>query len=205
MFNSIYGIVSGKFPQTLYIQTGSEESGFVEWNVIVPDTSLDFFAPVGEKSRVFTWLYHHDDSMKIFGFASNEERSVFIDLMKVEGVGPKAAIKILSNITGSELASVLDAGDLARLEKIPGIGKKTAQKMLLALKGKLAVSEETVKISKKAITPWDDVILALISMGYEKSSVEETISRLSVEIDSSLNKKEKEDILFRRAIVELAN
>lgn len=205
MFNSIYGTVSAKKPQMLMLETGSEETGIVEWCFSISDSSLDALPHVGEKARVYTWLQHKEDSMNLFGFASEGERDTFFDLMKVEGVGPKAALKILSNITASGLASVLDEGDLARLEKIPGIGKKTAQKMLLALKGKLSIQEDTVRVPVKALSPWQDVMTALCSMGYDKRDVEPLIARLSAEIDTKLSRKEQEDALFRRAIVELAN
>jgi Holliday junction DNA helicase RuvA len=205
MFNSIYGKVSAKKTQTLMLETGSEETGIIEWCFSVSDSSLDVFPNVGEKARVYAWLQHKDDNMNLFGFASERERDTFFDLLKVDGVGPKLALKILSNITASNLAVVLDDGDLARLEKIPGIGKKTAQKMLLALKGKLTFQEDTVRIAVKNLSPWQDVISALCSMGYDKREVEPLIIRLSDELDSNLSRKEQEDALFRRAIVELAN
>ena len=205
MFNSIYGTISAKKPQMLMLETGSEDTGIIEWCFAVSDSSLDSLPHVGEKARVYTWLQHKEDSMNLFGFASEGERDTFFDLMKVDGVGPKAALKILSNITASGLASVLDEGDLARLEKIPGIGKKTAQKMLLALKGKLSIQEDTVRVPVKALSPWQDVTAALCSMGYDKRDVEPVVARLSAEIDTNLSRKEQEDALFRRAIVELAN
>lgn len=205
MFNSIFGTITQKLPQQLFLETGSEEAGFIEWALTVPDSSLETIANVGEKARVYTWSYHHEDAFKLFGFATASERSVFIDLMKVEGVGPKAAVKILSNINASALATVLDSSDLARLEKIPGIGKKTAQKMLLALKGKLAISEDTIVVRTKEASRWADVIIALTNMGYDKKEAEDLVNRIGEEIDETLGKKEAEDLLFRRAIVELAH
>ena len=206
MFNSICGIISGKFPQQVYIQTGSTDSGYIEWVVQMPESSVNMLPFVGEKAKVFIWTYHHEDAMKLFGFAKEEERSVFMDLIKVEGVGPKAAVKILSSVNARQLAAVLDDGDLAQLEKIPGVGKKTAQKMLLALKGKLSLSDDDISIiHKKPNSPWQDVILALVNMGYEKKAVEELVERLSEKADKNQSKKEQEDWLFRQAIVELAN
>ena len=126
MFNSIFGTITGKFPQTLYIETHG-----VEWDISVPDSALDTFPPVGSEGRIYTWLSHREDSMKLFGFSSPTERAMFLDLQKVEGVGPKAALKILSSVSASDITSVLEEGDIAKLEKLPGVGKKTAQKMLL--------------------------------------------------------------------------
>ena len=77
--------------------------------------------------------------------------------------------------------------------------------MLLALKGKLSIQEDTVRVPVKALSPWQDVTTALCSMGYDKRDVEPVVARLSAEIDTDLSRKEQEDALFRRAIVELAN
>lgn len=204
MFNSILGKITAKLPQCVYLQTGDENSA-LEWNFSVPDSSLDALPNVGEKARLFVWTYHKEDTFKFFAFATEIERNAFIDLMKVEGVGPKAALKILSNISANELANVLDTGDLARLEKVPGVGKKTAQKMLLALKGKLSFSDESVKIVvQKANSPWNDVMTALASMGYDKKEIEPLVLKLADELEPNLGKKQSEDLIFRRAIVELA-
>ncbi len=207
MYNSLTGIITAKLPQTIYLQIGG-----VEWDLMVPDTVLDSLPNVGDEAKIFTWLYHKEDSMRLFGFSSIIERSVFIDLMKVDGVGPKAAIKILSSITANELVETLNTDDMARLEKISGIGKKTAQKMMLALKGKLHLEDGTSSSTSSARTtqasPWEDVVLALVNMGYEKKQCEQAISRLLDELktDDDFNAKNRagqEEVLFRRAIVDL--
>lgn len=209
MFNSLTGIISYKAPQTVYLQVGG-----LEWDIMVPDTALDALASLGEEAKIYTWLYHKEDSMRIFGFASAADRSVFVDLMKVDGVGPKAAIKILSSITAKELAATLDAEDMARLERISGIGKKTAQKMMLTLKGKLSLDDDSFAgkssggRSSAPSSPWADVITALVNMGYDKRLCEEAITKLTDElaVDSDFtgkNRAAQEDLLFRRAIVEL--
>ena len=208
MFNSITGIITYKFSQTLCIQTHG-----LEWELTVPLTTLDALPPAGEEAKVYTWLYHREDSMKLFGFATVNERAVFLDLMKVEGVGAKAAVRILSSISASELAAVLDSEDMARLEKIPGVGKKTAQKMMLTLKGKLNLEESSAdtksRVRDAAYSPWADVISALVNMGYEKAECERTVEKLLESFSSdadfaSKNKAAREELLFRRAIVELA-
>ncbi|MGI5173982.1 Holliday junction branch migration protein RuvA [Treponema sp. OMZ 840] len=208
MFNSITGTVTFKFSQTLCIQTQG-----LEWELTVPLTSLDALGPVGETVKVYTWLYHREDSMKLFGFATANERSVFLDLMKVEGVGAKAAIRILSSINAGDLAAALDSEDIGKLEKIPGVGKKTAQKMMLTLKGKLNLEDSSNvsngRIRENSYSPWSDVISALVNMGYDKSRCEQTVENLLHLLSSDTdfmakNKVAQEEILFRRAIVELA-
>ncbi|MGL4981475.1 MAG: Holliday junction branch migration protein RuvA [Treponemataceae bacterium] len=204
MFNSLYGTITKKNPQTLHLETGSEELGFVEWDFLVSDCSLDVFPCVGSKARVYVWLYHKEDGMRLFGFASEAERSMFFDLVKVDGVGPKAAIKILSSIDTQQLVNALESEDLSRLESISGIGKKTAQKMLLTLKGKLTLVEATSK-SQKSTDKWQDVCDALVQMGYDKKSAEEALHKIEAELNPKDSKAAQEEFLFRRAIVELAN
>lgn len=205
MFNSLFGTITAKFPQTVYLETNG-----IEWDISVPDSSVDALPHVGEQGRVYTWLLHRDDSMKLFGFASAEDRALFLDLLKVDGVGPKGALKILSSVSADQLVSVLDGGDVGRLEKVPGVGKKTAQKMMLALKGKLTLSENVgATRGVKQKSPYSDLILSLASMGYDKSLAEQKVASIveSLSNDASFagkTDKEKEEIIFRRAIVEMA-
>ena len=199
MINSIFGTITAKLPQVLYLETSSG----IEWALSVSESTLNSLSTVGSQARVYTWMYHKEDAMKLFGFASVEERSVFIDLLKVDGVGPKGALKILSSMPYTVLADALEEEDLTKLEKIPGIGKKTAQKMLLTLKGKLTLYSDNEKTSSK-VSVWNDVIIALTDMGYDKKNCEAVIERLAKDLDSSLSQTAKEELLFRKAIVELA-
>ena len=175
MFNSLTGIITGKFPKQIFIDTNG-----VEWDLCVPDSNLDMLPPVGNEARVFTWLQHTDQLMTLYGFASAEERTVFLDLLKVDGVGPKGAVKIMSSVSSSRLLDVLERGDLEMLEKIPGVGKKTAGKMILTLKGKLTLREssggDVVRLA--AASPYADVVLSLASMGYDKKLVDQKVAQL---------------------------
>ena len=205
MFNSLTGIITGKFPKQLFLDTNG-----VEWDLCMPDSNLDLIGVVGSEARVYTWLQHTDQLMTLFGFASADERSVFLDLLKVDGVGPKGAVKIMSSVSSSRLMEVLENGDLEMLEKIPGVGKKTAGKMMLTLKGKLKLSENSGPVIRvDSASPYADVVMSLASMGYDKRTVEQKIAQLIEQLGTdasftSKSQKEREDILFRRAIVELA-
>lgn len=206
MFNSLNGIITAKLPKQVFLDTNG-----IEWDLCVPDSNLDMFPPVGSEARVFTWLQHTDQLMTLYGFASADERSLFLDLLKVDGVGPKGAVKIMSSVSSSRLMEILENGDLEMLEKIPGVGKKTAGKMILTLKGKLKLSENAggsvVRVAEAS--PYADVVSSLASMGYDKRLVEQKIAQL-VEVLTNesdftgKSQKEREDLLFRRALVELA-
>lgn len=206
MFNSLSGIITAKFPKQVFIETNG-----IEWDLCVPDSNLDMLPPVGSEARIFTWLQHTDQLMTLYGFASADERSLFLDLLKVDGVGPKGAVKIMSSVSSSRLMEILENGDLEMLEKVPGVGKKTAGKMILTLKGKLKLSENSggTVVRVAAASPYADVVSSLASMGYDKRLVEQKIAQL-VEVLTNQSdfagksQKEREDLLFRRALVELA-
>lgn len=204
MINSISGIITGKFPKQLFL-----ENNGIEWDICVPDSNLDLFGVVGSQAKVYTWLQHTDVSMALYGFATVEERSLFFDLLKVDGIGAKGALKIMSSVSSSRLTEVLEKGDIEMLEKIPGVGKKTAAKMMLALKGKLTFNQSSVIVSKNVDSSYQDVINSLVEMGYDKKNVEIKVSQILDSLKQengfeSKSIKEKEEIIFRRVIIEMA-
>ena len=191
MFNSITGIVTAKSAKLLYL-----ENNGIEWEINVPDSNLEMLGSTGSEVKVYT-------------FATEQERSVFFDLLKVDGVGPKGALKIMSSVSSGRLLEVLENGDLEMLEKIPGVGKKTAGKMMLTLKGKLKISESNVGVNVSFSNSYADVINSLAAMGYDKRIVEQKVNQLVEELNvspgfSEKTQKEKEDLIFKRAIVGLA-
>ena len=194
MFNSIRGIITEKLADTVRVETGG-----VEWDIAVPSTDLSALPSVGETGRIFTWLYHKEDQMRLFGFADDRRRATFLELLKVDGVGPKGALKIMGGIGQEELERALENEDLGRLEAVPGLGKKTAQKMLLALKGKLAFSKET-----ETAGPHAELALALSEMGYDKRQAIQALLQAENELPAGASGAEREQELFKRAIVLLA-
>ena len=194
MFNSIRGIITEKIADSVYILSGG-----VEWDIAVPATDISLLPQVGEEGRIFTWLYHREDQMKLYGFCAQERRITFLELLKVEGIGPKGALKIMGGIGQEELEKALEDEDLARLEAVPGLGKKTAQKMILALKGKLAMAKTSSE------TPYGDLVEALAEMGYDKRAAAEALSRAEGELPPGASGEEKEKLLFKHAIVYLSS
>lgn len=202
MFNSLSGTITQKLPKQLLLETNG-----IEWDITVPDTCLNNFPPVGNQGKVYTYLNHYENGMDLYGFSSQEERSLFFDLLKVDGVGPKAAVKIMSSVSLKDLVSILDREDLSGLEKIPGIGKKTAAKMLLSLKGKLTIPDSAAPLIRKK--EYEVVTASLIEMGYERQQIEKAISDVlpSLQQESSFNsapQSEKENTIFRKVLMEIA-
>lgn len=203
MFNSLTGTLTGKFPQRALLDTGG-----VEWDLVVPDSSLGALPAVGERARVFVWMQHTESAMTLYGFASEADRRLFLDLTKVDGVGPRSAVRIMCAAGRERLVAALEGGDVAALEKIPGLGKKTAQKMLLALRGKLSLDDARAAPSAASRGEFGDVVDALAGMGYDRRRAAEAVAKVAGELRGGANApaagKEFEDALFRRAIVELA-
>jgi Holliday junction DNA helicase RuvA len=193
MFNSIRGMVSGKSSESIFILSGD-----LEWDIAMPLSDMQALHLNGE-CRVFTWLYHREDQMRLFGFANEKRRATFLELLKVEGIGPKGAVKILSGINQEDLEKALENGDLARLEAVPGLGKKTAQKMLLALKGKLI----TVQDAAAAPSPYNDLVEALFDMGYDRRAASEALAKADAGIEAEPAGKIREERLFKEAIAYL--
>jgi len=115
MFNSLKGIVTGKTAEHLYLETSG-----IEWALESSATTLSQIASPGQEARVFTYLHHREDSMVLFGFATTGERDLFLNLISVSGVGPKAARKILSGISVNDFIEALEAEDLKTLTRLPG-------------------------------------------------------------------------------------
>lgn len=182
-------MISGKNAENVYLTNGG-----LEWEITMPVSDMQSLS-LNSDVKVFTWLYHREDQMRLYGFADEERRNTFLELLKVEGIGPKGAIKILGGIGQEELTRALEEGDLTRLEAVPGLGKKTAQKMLLALKGKLVQTQDN--------KTYGDLVEALTSMGYDRRGAIDALSRADTAIPASITGMEREKQLFKDAIVYL--
>ena len=193
--------MSGGAGDTLYLSTGG-----VEWELMMPLSDIGALGPAGGEARVFTYLCHTEKDMRLYGFASAERRTTFLELQKVAGIGPRAALRIMSGIGQAELERALEEGDVARLELVPGLGKKTAQKMVLALKGRLVQGGGAKGAASSS--PYGELVNALADMGYDRkaatAALEQAAAALSVKAGGQQSGTERESELFRLAILNLA-
>lgn len=147
--------------------------------------------------RVLAVLQHREDAMTLFGFYDEKERFTFSELLNVPGIGPKGAIKILSGITVDDLAVALDLQDVKKLAKVPGLGAKTAQKLILQLRNVLVFEEETTKEDKaagKITARFSELINSFTEMGYDRKSVVKGIEEVLAAAGDSLNSLSDRDI-----------
>ncbi|HTT72395.1 MAG TPA: Holliday junction branch migration protein RuvA [Anaeromyxobacteraceae bacterium] len=151
----------------------------VGYRVQLSAVSLSALPPVGERVSLRTYTHVRDDALQLFGFASNEEESVFRELISVKNVGPRAAQNILSGIEARELARAVAEGDVARLTKVPGVGKKTAERLVLELKEKLvALARAAVAGPSADEGPLAQLERALLGLGFRPAQAEAAVDAL---------------------------
>jgi Holliday junction DNA helicase RuvA len=190
MFNSLTGEITFKGDERLCVSTGG-----VEWELTASRKALEKLPPVGKVARVYTHLVHRDDAMRLYGFSDQAERALFLDLQKVEGVGPRGALKMLSGVDREQFSAALDRDDLDALSAVPGVGKKTAQKIILTLKGKLTPIGDAPSRSAE-----DDIAEALVSMGFDRK-VAKTAAAAALKSMAGRNLKGEE---LERELLKLA-
>ncbi len=143
---------------------------------------------------VFTYTHVREDILQLFGFATKTEKQLFTTLLKVNGIGPKMAVNILSGGSVEHILAMIEAEDVKALSKLPKVGKKTAEQMVLTLKGKLVIAEPTtpaaggkaagVSAFGKNLTPaLRDISSALVNLGFRPQDVEKVVSDMPKEID----------------------
>lgn len=127
------------------------------------------------------YLAVRDDALELFGFVDDGERELFLRLINVSGVGPKLAISVISGMPKERLAAAIVAGDIAALSSIKGVGKKTAERIALELKSKLAEFVGGVSVSETAVAPVanEQAVLALVSLGYDKKEAEAVVKKVT--------------------------
>ena len=159
MIGRLTGTLAEKSPPQLLIDVNG-----VGYEVDVPMSSFYNLPGLGERVTLLTHFIVREDAQILFGFLTHDERQTFRQLIKITGVGPRMALSLLSGLSVGELAQAVARQETARLVKVPGIGKKTAERLLLELTGKLAdalVAPATVASDAQA-----DILQALIALGY---------------------------------------
>lgn len=163
--------------------------------------TLDNLPQTGSVSRVFTYMHVREDEISLFGFSSIDEKNVFLKLISVSGIGPKVALAILSGIKLSDLMVAIKTGDVKLLSTVKGLGKKTAERIVLELKDKISVVGFDSEVAGENIANEsiiDEATEALIALGVNKNEA----YRLARE--NSLNCETTEDII-RKAFQNLSN
>lgn len=174
MIGRLSGVVSEKTPPQILIDCHG-----VGYEVWVPMSTFYHLPPLGETATLLTHFVVREDAQILFGFLSAPERDAFRQLIKISGVGPRTALGILSGLSVADLAKAIQAQDAQGLVKIPGIGKKTAERLLLELKGKLDFFlEPSLHASQSAPGEQGDVLQALVALGYSDKEAQGALKSL---------------------------
>jgi len=197
MYSFIRGTVAEKGHNELVI-----EAGGVGYLMTCSMNTMQDALAIGEEMRVYTWLSVREDAMELFGFASREERTMFLRLTSISGIGPRTALGILGSMPLRDLTLAIVTGDTVALSRAPGIGKKTAQRIALELKEKIT-TEDFETLPEGVSTPrhtapvqqdaFNEALLALQSLGYSNG---EAVKALGAVREQS----EKADELVRLAL-----
>ena len=196
MYAYIKGIVADKTHNELVI-----EAGGVGYSLFCSLNTIQNAAAVGETMRVYTYLNVTQDGVTLFGFGTKKEREMFLRLTGISGIGPRTAISILGSISMRELTLAIVMGDTATLSRIPGIGKKTAQRIALELKEQITsdeMEEFNMPVIESAAAPGAgdpvaEAVIALQSLGYTQGEAMHALSKVK-------DKSDQPDELVRLAL-----
>jgi Holliday junction DNA helicase RuvA len=164
------GRLAEKSPTSAVIEVGG-----VGYSVHIPVSTYEALGEVGSQARLLTHLAVKDDRMDLFGFASSDEKRLFLLLISVSGIGGRTAISILSGARTSELKKAIASGDQRFISSIRGIGKKTAERLIVELKDKFAEEEEVIE---RVAGPQNDAVEALRSLGLRPGEAQEAVDRV---------------------------
>ncbi|MCA1978494.1 MAG: Holliday junction branch migration protein RuvA [Thiobacillus sp.] len=175
MIGRITGILAAKQPPQVLVDVNG-----VGYEIDVPMSTFYTLPAIGEKLSLLTHLAIREDAHLLYGFGSETERAAFRELLKVSGIGAKTALSVLSGLSVNDLAAAIAAGDAGRIVKVPGIGKKTAERLLLELKGKPVFAGAIA--SARPAGASDDVRQALLALGYNERETAEAIRGLAADL-----------------------
>lgn len=158
----------------------------IGYGVYVPSTVMDTLPNIGTTIHLYTYMNVREDVMQLFGFASQEELDIYKLVISVNGIGPKGGLAILSSLSVNELRFAVASSDVKAISKAQGIGKKTAEKLIIELKDKLHIEDalggaedtENSKANVNRSANTNEVIQALVALGYDSSSALKAVSQV---------------------------
>ena len=180
MIGRLTGLLAEKNPPEVLLDCQG-----VGYEVLVPMSTFYNLPAVGQKVSLLTHFVVREDAQILFGFGSPEERVAFRQLIKISGVGPRTAMGVLSGMSVQDLAQAVTVQDCGRLTKIPGIGKKTAERLLLELKGKLAPALPQASGTAVTVDAGVDIVRALIALGYSEREAQAALRGLPPDVSVS--------------------
>jgi holliday junction DNA helicase RuvA len=178
------------------------EAGGVGYDVAITIPTFSDLPEAGSEVALHIHTHVREDAIALYGFLRPGEKKLFERLISVSGIGPRLAVTILSGMPADALAAAIRGNDLVRLTRIPGIGKKTAERMVVELRDKLEAAGEAVPAAAAASPVEEDVLSALTNLGYQRHAAERALA--AVQARRNGGAEPKFDALFREALASLA-
>ncbi len=174
MIAQLRGRLLRKQPQEAVVDVGG-----VGYRVAIPLSTFYRLGEVGCEVTLLTHTHVREDALALFGFLTSAEQALFERLILVSGVGPRLALSVLSGIEAPELVAALQSSDLARLTRIPGVGRKTAERLVVELKDKVKglLAEEEIPAAASPASAQEDLVSALVHLGYSRPEAERGVER----------------------------
>jgi Holliday junction DNA helicase RuvA len=176
MIGRLTGVIAEKSPPQVLVDVNG-----VGYELDVPMSTFYNLPGIGDRSTLLTHFVVREDAQQLFGFLTSGERSTFRLLVKISGIGPRTALAILSGLSVAELAGAVSRQESGRLVKVPGIGKKTAERLLLELKGKLA-PDLALPTATAATDAQADIVQALLALGYNEREAAAALKALPADV-----------------------
>jgi len=180
MIGKIVGTLVHKHPPQILVDCHG-----VGYEIDVPMSTFYNLPALGESVALLTHFVVREDAQLLYGFATPAEREAFRQLIKISGVGPRMALSVLSGLSLTELAQAVNSQDAARLTKVPGVGKKTAERLLLELKGKLGPDLNLPNQAGQGSDNQGDIQQALLALGYNDREAAAALKALPAEVGVS--------------------
>ena len=180
MIGRLTGVLLEKNPPQILLDVQG-----VAYELDVPMSTFYNLPVLHERVVLHTQLIVREDAHLLFGFGSPDERAVFRQLLKISGVGPRLALSVLSGLSLADLADAVARRESGRLTRIPGVGKKTAERLLLELQGKFAVSGASATQGAATASSGNDIINALLALGYNEKEADWAARQLAKDINVS--------------------
>jgi len=191
MFAHLRGILLEKHPNQAIV-----EAGGVGYDVTIAVPTYTKLPDVGAEVRLRIHTHVREDALALYGFLSQDEKSLFEKLISVSGIGPTLAVKVLSGLSAPDLIGHIRRGEVEKLVRIPGVGKKTAERMILELRDKLPAGEEPAQQATSLDTVDQDVLSALLNLGCARPAAEAAVRKAK----STMTGPTLFEPLFRRAL-----
>ena len=191
----MYSYIKGQLAEVIGEDWIVIENNGIGYNIHIPSQVLEYLPGIGEDVKIYTYLYVREDAYVLYGFLTRDDLNVFKLLLGVNGIGPKGALAILSVLSTDDLRFAILSDDAKTIAKAPGVGGKTAQRVIIELKDKLSLEDafeqklennQNMSAKNTATGKKNEAVEALVSLGYSSSEALKVLARIDISEESTV-------------------